>query len=116
MRTLAGCVQVEFVTRPVVALSSDHAGNDPAARPDSGGRGGMDDNELLAEAAEAALRATAKLAGPALERVGRAAISGLHAPRSTITMGQRLAQDLAEAEARAKRLREEAAARQQTGG
>jgi len=65
--------------------------------------------ELLAEAvlaAEAALRATAKLAAPALERLERAAISGLHIPRSTITLGERLARDLQEAEVREKWLRE----------
>jgi len=78
----------------------------------------MDEHDLLAEAlaaSEMALRATARLANPALERLERAAISGQHVPRSTITMGQRLAQELAEAEARAKRLRAEAAARQRTG-
>jgi hypothetical protein len=67
-------------------------------------------------AAEAALRATAKLAAPALERLERAAISGLHIPRSTITLGQRLARDLQEAEVREKWLREAAAARQQQTG
>jgi hypothetical protein len=78
----------------------------------------MDDTELLADAvlaAEAALLAAAKLAAPTFERLERAAISGLHVPRSTITLGQRLARDLREAEARAKWLREEAAAWQRGG-
>ena len=85
---------------------------DPATRPDSTGES-MDEHDLLAEAlaaSEMALRATARLANPALERLEHAAISGQHVPRSTVTLGRRLAQDLAEAEARAKRLRAETAA------
>jgi hypothetical protein len=53
----------------------------------------MSNAELLAEAvlaAESALRATARLAAPMLERLKRAAASGTLIPRSTIAHGQRV--------------------------
>jgi ABC-type uncharacterized transport system permease subunit len=49
----------------------------------------MDERELLAEAlvaAESAYRLSVRLAAPTLERLERAAISGLRIPRSTIAL------------------------------